>query len=276
MKDLLKFSWQPELKGPSMIIGWSVDASKLGAKVADYLISKLGGKSFCEIEPVEFFSLGGVTIEDNIVQFPESKFFAIPEHDLIVLKSNPPGAGFYQFLDLILDVCQQCHVKDIYTIGGIISLSAHSTTRGLLGTFNFAEFKNSLSGYGLSADWDYETIAGQRPSMNSFLLWAARRKNLPGVTLWASIPFYLSTVDDPQSRKASLDFFKRRFNLGIDLSDVDEAVNRQNQAISELRNRVPEVDKSIKKLENNLQLSDEESQELMKEIEKSLKESSYG
>ena len=119
MNDFLKFSWQPKLQNPALIVGWNIDAAKLGATVADYLIRKLGCQSFGEIEPVEFFSLGGVAIEDNLVQFPESKFYACPERDLVVFKSDPPSYGWYKFLNLILDAAEQyCHIREIYTIGG--------------------------------------------------------------------------------------------------------------------------------------------------------------
>ena len=172
MKDRLKISWQPELQSPSLVIGWSVDAAKLGAKVTDYLNRKLAGQSFYEIEPVEFLSLGGVTIEDDLVQFPEIKFYACPKNDLVVFKSAPPSHEWYKFLNLILDIAQHyCHVKEIHTIGGMVSLSAHTAPRELMGTFNSPELKKALSHYDLAGGLDYETPPGQRPTLNSFLLW---------------------------------------------------------------------------------------------------------
>ena len=107
MKNLVKFSSQPELKSPSLIVGWTADASKLGTKITDYLNKKLGGESFCAVEPIEFFPMGGVTIEDDLVQFPESEFYACPEHDLLVFKSTPPSYEWYRFLNLIMDVAEQ-------------------------------------------------------------------------------------------------------------------------------------------------------------------------
>jgi len=37
MKAPFKLSRQPELQSPSLVVGWSTDAGKLGAKVTDYL-----------------------------------------------------------------------------------------------------------------------------------------------------------------------------------------------------------------------------------------------
>jgi len=273
MKDPLKFSWQPELQSPSLVVGWSVDASKLGAKVTDYLNRKLGGQSFCEIEPVEFFPLGGVTIEDDLVQFPESKFYACPKNDLVIFRSDPPSYEWYKFLNLILDIAEHyCHVKELYTIGGMVSLGAHTAPRELLGTFNSPELDEALSPYNLTRGLDYETPPGQRPTLNSFLLWVAKRRNIPGVNLWVPIPFYLVAVDDPTAQKTALEFFNQRFDLRTDFSDLDEEITRRNEKITQMMTRFPEINGYITRLESNLRLSEDENERLVKEIEKVLGE----
>ncbi len=273
MKDPLKVSWQPQLQSPSLVVGWSGDAGELGAKVTDYLNRKLGGQSFCEIEPVEFFSLGGVTIQNDLVQFPESKFYACPKNDLLVFKSAPPSHEWYKFLNLILDIAENyCHVKELYTIGGMVSLGAHTAPRELLGTVNSPELKEALSHYNLAMGLYYETPPSQSPTLNSFLLWAAKRRNIPGVSLWVPIPFYLVAADDPKAQRRVLEFFNQRFDLGIDFSDLEEEIRHQNQVIAEVRNSFSDIDESIRKLESNLRLSEEESQRLVREIEKFLRE----
>ncbi len=273
MKDPLNFSWQPKLQHPSLVVGWSVDASTLGTKVTDYLNRKLGGQSFCEIEPVEFFTLGGVAIEDNLVQFPESKFYACPENDLVVVKSTPPSHEWYKFLNLILDIAEHyCQVKELHTIGGMVSLSAHTAPRQLMGIFNSPDLKQDLRHYNLTGGLDYETPPGQRPTLNSFLLWAAERRNITGISLLVPIPFYLVAVNDPKAQKRVLEFFNQRFDLGIDFSDLDEEIESQDRKIARARDSSPDIDNSIRRLESNLRLSAEEHQKLVGEIKEFLKE----
>jgi len=273
MKELFKFSRQPELRNPSLVIGWSVDASSLGGKVTDYLVRKLGGQTFCEIEPVEFFSLGGVTIENDLVQISESKFYACHENDLVVFKSTPPSHEWYKFLNLILDIAQNyCHVKELYTVGGMISLGAHTAPREFFGTLNSPELKKTLSPYRLTRELNYETPPGQRPTLNSFLLWTAKRRNIPGANLWVPIPFYLVAVDDPRSQKRVLEFFNHRFDLQIDFGDLDEEIRKQNEKIARMRTNSPEVDEYISKLESNIRLSEGENEELVKQVEECLRE----
>lgn len=275
MKEQLKFSAHPKLKHPSLVVGWNVDASSLGTRVIDYLNRKLGGQSFCEIEPVDFFPFGGVAIEDNLIQFPESRFYACPKHDLLLFQSDPPGYDYHQFLNLVLDVAEQYyHVKELHAIGGMVSLGAHTAPRQLLGTFSSQEFKEVFGNYDLTSRLDYETPPGHRPTLNSFLLWTARRRNIPGVSLWVPIPFYLVAGDDPKARKRILAFFNERFALGIDFSDLDEEIKTQDEKLARLRSTFPDIDASISRLESNLRLSAEESQRLLKEIEQSLRDKS--
>ena len=272
MKSPPESSWQPDLKRPSLVIGWSVDASALGAKATDYLIAKLSGRSFFEIEPVEFFPLGGVSVENDLVQFPGSTFYACPEYDLMVLKSSAPSYEWHKFLNLILDVAEYYRVQELYAIGGMVSLSAHTAPRELVGTFNSTELKEALSGYNLGGGLDYETPPGQRPTLNSFLLWTAKRRNIPAASLWLPVPFYLLTMDDPATQRRVLEFFNQRFNLSLDFSDLDVEIGQQNQALAGMRDRFPDIDESIKRLEGNLRLSPEEARKLVKEVEAVLRE----
>ena len=271
-KHIFKIYEKPELQSSSLIVGWSEDAGKLGVKVIDYLNKKLKGKEFGEIEPADFFPLGGVSVQDDVAQFPESKFYYCQEKNLVIFESNSPRSEWYRFLCSLLDVAEHyCHVKDVYTIGSMISPSAHTFPRELLTVFNLPGMKKVLSKYDLARDMDYETPPGQRPTLNSFLLWVAKRRNIPAASLWVPVPFYLIATEDPAAYRKTVEFFDRRFNLDIDFSDLDKAVTKQNEKIARLRFRSPEIDNYIRNLESNLALSQEDSEKLVKEIEEFLR-----
>jgi proteasome assembly chaperone (PAC2) family protein len=268
MSAPLKLRWRPELKRSSLVVSWSVDVSRVGARVADYLINKLHGDSFCEIEPGEFFPMRGVVIEDDVVQFPDSKFYFLPEKDLVILKSAQPSFEWYRFLSLVLDVAEQyCRVKELYNIGSMVSFSAHTTPRYLLAICNSVDIKDALSVDNLKSDLYYETPADQRPTISAFLLWAAKMRNIPGANIMVPVPFYLATLEDLSAQKRVLDFLKQKFILGCDFSDLDEQILRQNTMIARVRNSVPEVDGAITKLESNLRLTEEEIKRLIREME---------
>jgi proteasome assembly chaperone (PAC2) family protein len=270
--DSLIIHSTPHFKCPALVVGWHEDVADLGAMIIDYMNYKLGGEVFAEIEPLDFFPLGGVSIQDDIVQFPESKFFYSRQKDLVFLKSNTPRSEWHRFLNIILDVAENyCSAREIYTIGGMVSWSAHTTPRELFAISNSPKMKKILSQYNLDRGMDYETPPGQRPTLSSFLLWTARNRNIAAANLWVPVPFYLLPTEDPAACKKAIEFLDEKFGLGMDFRDLDEAVKNQNERIARVRFNYPEVDSYIKSLESNISLSQEESEKLVREIEEFLK-----
>ena len=267
MKDFFKSFWQPELENPSLIVGWNRDAAGIAPKVIDFLNEKIGGKTFEEINPAGFFSLRGVTIEDDIIQFPESKFYCGQRKDLVIFKSDEPRYQRYQFLNTVLDVAANyCKIRELYTLSGKPSYFSHTTPRRISAVFNQLALKKKLKGYGLeNMTWE------GRPAISSYLLWIAKRRGIAGVSLWPEIPFYLATSEDPQAMKLTLSFLDKRFNLGLDLEEFDLEIRKQNIKIARLRVEHPEINKSIKFLESGLSLNEEEQLKLAQEIYQLLK-----
>ena len=269
----VKIYKEPDLRRSSLVLGWSEDMGNLGRKATGYLNRKLKGEEFAEIEPEDFFSLGGVAIEGNLARFPESKFYTCQEHELVIFQSYYPGAEWYKFLNSVLDVAEHhCRVKELYILGAMVSFSAHTTPRELLAVVNSAEMKEVLSQYDLARDMDYQTPLGERPTLNSFLLWIAKGRNIPGVSLWVPIPFYLAAMEDAQAQKKVLSFLNERLDLKIDFNDLDQEVREQNEQLAQVRSRFPQIDDYINRLESNLMLSEEENGELIKKIEDFLRQ----
>jgi len=263
---------KPKLESSSLVVAWNQDAGRVGTKVADYLNKELASREFAEIAPEGFFSLSGVSVEDDIAQFPESKFYWCRGKSLVIFKSDIPRYAWYEFLSLVLDIAEKyCKVKEIYTVGGMVSPGAHTTPRMLLSVANSTEMKRMLRHYDLISDMDYETQDGQRPTFSSFLLWAAKKRNIAGASLWVPVPFYLLAVEAPGSCKKVMEFFDRRFDLNINFAGMDDEITKQNRKIAQIRSQLPELEGYISKLENNLGLTVDESEKLVKELEEWLR-----
>jgi len=262
MKNIFKFFEQPQLENPSLIVGWNTDAGKLSPTVIDYLNRKINSKSFCEIEPAGFFSLAGVAIEDNVAQFPENKFYYSQKDNLVIFKGNEPQLERYRFLNAILDVAEHyCNVKELFTINGTISSVAHTSLRRIPAVSNQQEFQKKLSGYGLE-DMNWQGP----PAISSYLVWVAKRRNIPGASIWPEIPFYLAAGTDFVAIKLTLSFLNKRFGLALDLKELDEQIKQQNLKIDRLREEDSEINRYIGTLEGGLSLSGEEQMELIKGI----------
>jgi len=254
-----------------MVAVWNQDVSRLGPRVADYLTGQLEGRELGEIGPEGFFSLGGVTVEGDVAQFPESKFYRCRTEDFVIFKSDIPRFDWFGFVNLVLDIAEKYFkIKRIYTVGGIVLTSAHTTPRTLLSVVNSTAMKGVLDDYDIVHDMDYETREDQRPTFSSYLLWVAKMRDIPAACLWVPVPFYLMTVEDAQACKRVLEFLNRHLELNISFADIDRAVAEQNQKIAQARGQFPELDGYISKLESSLGLTADEGERLVKKIDELL------
>ena len=262
-KDLFEIYHVPHLQSPSLIVSWQTqDVGKLGSRVIHFLIEKLGGEEIAEIKPLGFFPFGGVRFKNDLVQAPESKFWACEKNDLLILKSDEPVFEHYQFLNRVLDFAEHhCHAKEVYTINGASSYAAHTNPRRILTVFNQPEIRDRLQGYGLE-----EMTWEGPPAISSYLLWVSKRRGIPGVSLWPEIPFYLATIEDSQTTRLTLSFLNGRFNLGLDLEEFDSEIKYQNEKIARLRKEDAEINKFISMLESGHKLDEEEQLKLVREI----------
>ncbi|MFC1999518.1 PAC2 family protein [Chloroflexota bacterium] len=257
----------------TLIVGWDQDAGRLGARVIDFLISNLAGREFAEIEPVGFFPLDGVQVEADVATFPASKFYYCDQNNLVLFKSALPMSEWYRFLDTVLHIAETYgNVKEMYTVGGMVSFAAHTADRGVFGLPNSPEMKQTLQGWGLVGDMDYETPPGQGTTLNSFLLWVAKRRGLAGAGIWTAVPFYLAQMEDPQACKKVIEFLDDRFNLRIDFRGLDEEIGQQHERIARLRSRLPEIDDYIRSVESNVGLTEHEMESLVASIQEHLSE----
>lgn len=256
----------PHFQSPSLIVAWSQDAGRLGTRVIDLLNHKLGGQAMAELDASAFFSLWGVQIEDNVIQFPESKFYSCESKDLILFKSDSPAQEWYSFLNTIMDVAMlHCKAKEVYTLGGFISSVAHSSVRRTIGVVSQPELKETLlEDVPDINNLEYQTPLGGRPTLNSYLLWAAKRRNIACINLWSEVPFYLAAIEDPRACKNMLSILDRKFKLGIALDDIEDEIKAQNEKIEEIRTRNPDISRYVEMLEKGIMLNQEESEKLAK------------
>jgi proteasome assembly chaperone (PAC2) family protein len=268
----IRLSGRSDLKETIMMIAWAEDASSLGVRTADYLIQSLGYREFGEILPEGFFPMGGVNVVDDVARFPESRLYMCDSNSLVIFKSSIPRMGWHRFLTSLLDVAHQdCGVKEIYTLGAMISSAAHTVPRLLISIVNNKEIKAALEPYNVMVDNDYESPPGQKPTLSSYLSWLAGQRGIPAVNLWVPVPYYLVPVDDPRSVKRLVYFFNSKFDLNVDFTALDAVIAEQNNKIVRLFEKSPEIKNMVRRLEVGDGLEGEESERLAREIAEALK-----
>jgi proteasome assembly chaperone (PAC2) family protein len=269
---LFEFHDEFKFECPSLIVGWDEETGQIGSGVIRYLKDHLNSRLLAEIEPADFFPLNGVSVQDSVARFPKSRLYICADKELLLFESNSPYSEWNKFLNTLLDMAQfHCRITEVYAIGGMISLGAHTIERQLMGVANSPEIKHLLNRFDVDVSMNYETPDGQRPTLNSFLLWIAKQRNILAASMWVPVPFYLTSVPDPQSWRKILDFFNARFALNLDFHDLDLAIKTQVEKLAQARGTIPELNEFLNKIESDQTLTQEQNTRLINEIEETLK-----
>lgn len=257
------FKEQP-MQSSSLIVGWhSSDIGRIGSRVIDFLVEKLGGEEMAELKPAGFFTFEGTTFRDNIIQVPESRFWACREADLLLFSSEEPVLNSYKFLNSLLDFGEKyCGIKELYTINGAPSLVAHNKPRKLLTVFNQAGLEEMFEE---AEELEHMTWEGP-PATSSYLLWVAARRGLAGVSLWPEVPFYLAASEDPRAVKTTLSFLARRFQLELELEELEEKANLQQEKLALLQKENSQAGALLQRLEEGDTLDEREQLLLSREV----------
>jgi proteasome assembly chaperone (PAC2) family protein len=266
MNPEFRFTSQPRLEKPSLIVGWMRDIGDVSRGVADFLAGPAGARSFCQIEPTDFFAIGGVTIESNIAKFPQSRFFHDERNNLLLLRSDEPQSRKYEFLSAVLDLAQHYQVEALYTVDGIASMISHTSPRRVFGVFNDLEIRQRLRWYlpvGLS--WQGP------PHTSTYLLWLARQRHLQAAAMWVEVPFYLAGYQDAHAVKAAASLLGHIVGWDYDLDELDRRAAEQEEMLAQLRQEDPDIDIKIEALERDEMLDSDEQMELVEAIQGALK-----
>lgn len=264
---------EPGLSGCTLLVGWNDDGSQLGYQTIDFLCKTLQCEHIGEIKPDDYFPLNGVVVHDDVAKFPECNFFYCREKKLILFRSSPPRFEWYKFLNTVLDAVQEvCTIDELYTIGSMVSFAAHTAPRSIMATVNSTQAKDLLADFDVNRGVDYESPPGQRPTLSSYLIWVAKRRDIPAASLWVPVPFYLLSSEDPRACKKLVDLLIVKLSLDVDTTLLDKKVSGQDEKIYTIKQEFPEIDDYIDKLENNKGLSEEQSDKLAEIMDKYLRE----
>ncbi len=237
-----------------MIICWDEDAGRIGPEVARYLNEQFNAIPVGDICPIDFFTLAGVAIENDVARLSRTRLYYAEQKNLLILQSASPQFQHYKFFTAVLDLAEHyCRIKGLFTVNGFVASVPHVAERRILVVFNNEDFQKQFRSYSLQ-NMDYEGF----PAISSYLLWMAKERNISAVSLWPEIPFYVSSNKDPQAVKAVVNLFNDRFQLDFDFDELNEQVELQNTKIEHLREENSEIDESLRNLESGLSLNEAE------------------
>lgn len=285
--DSLLLFQRPRLRNPSLVMGFAgwPNAAEVSTASVSYLKEKLGAEKLGEVAGDKFLDFSSVrpvvTIEGGLIKglsFPTNELFCWKndkaDHDLLLMVGIEPNLRWGEFIDCILEVVEQFEVKMVYTLGGVYDSVPHTREPRISAAVSDSALLEKLKGLGLELT-DYEGPS----SIHTSILAACKERNVPGLSLWGSAPYYVQ-IPNPKVSLAVLRLLTRLLNIEVDLTPLQVSAERLEHQINAALADNAELSAHITKLEEayeaRIRYEPMESAEILRGVEEFLRRQKRG
>jgi proteasome assembly chaperone (PAC2) family protein len=262
---------KPNLTKPYLIIGFEgwPNAAEVSSFALQHLVDNLEAKKFASIPTENFYKISSlrpmaVIKQGRLIELksPGNHFYYVKNplfNDLILFYGVEPHLRWNVFADLLLDLAERFHVIQIFTIGGTYDYIPHTYPPMVSALFNHEELREKVIQAGLGL-----TEYSGPISIHTFILEAAKKRDLKAVSLWGHAPQYLHT----RNVKVVCSVLRRLIDLTqieVDLSELENAGDYFDQQVNQLVKEDPKLQEVISKLEEVYKRSEKLSAESKQE-----------
>ena len=257
--DVLTFNDAPELRDPVLVVafyGWN-DAAEAATDAVRYLRRlsiRAGGtrSTVASIDPEEFFvfteqrpTVSITEGETRKITWPVTDFTVARqeggERDLILGIGTEPHLKWKSFAAQLMAVARHFGAGELLTLGALLADTPHTRPVPVSGGASDPERAKRL-GFERSR---YEGPTGILGTLSD----ACRREGLEHISLWASVPHYISGGKNPKATHALLTRLDQVYDLRLDLSDLERRGRRYETQVTEALKGNPDVQEYVTDLE---------------------------
>jgi len=252
--DVLKVDSQPGLKAPIAVCafsGWN-DAASAATNAARFIVRRLGARRFATIDAEPFYdfteSRPSVRITargDREVNWPTNEFFYARNptgpHDVVVFIGTEPGLRWRTFVEAHASLFKDVGADLIVSLGALLADVPHTRPVRVTGSAMDPEVNSRL---------DLQPSRYEGPTgIVGILHDSLRGAGLPGASLWANVPHYITTSQNPLATRALVRRLETIIGMEFDLSELDSAGERFIDEVNTALSGNPEVQEYVRNLE---------------------------
>lgn len=256
--------------------GWN-DAAEAATQAISHLMKVWDSHLVAEVDSQDYYDFQvnrpSVQIDDSAIRkisWPTSSIYEVAtphlEHDFIIVKGIEPSMRWQSFCAEILDLADDYEVRSSITFGSLLADVPH--TRPIVVTSSGAtpEISNRL-GLAISK---YEGPTGIVGVLQDF----ASKRDIDAISLWASVPHYVSTPPCPKASLALINSLEEHLSIEIPVTDLVESSNNWEVQVNKIAQEDNEIGDYVKELENNRDAADlpeATGESIAKEVERFLR-----
>ena len=197
--------------------GWN-DGAEAATGALRYLRRRVPVDACAKLDPDEFFVFSEhrpkVRNRDGVreIRWPRLDFVPLrvsgATNDLILGLGTEPDLKWKTFATHLVELAQVMQVREVMTVGALIADTTHTLpvpiSGGATDPARAEELGLQSSGSGYEGPTGIVGVLGD----------AFRRAEIPYVSLWAGVPYYVQGGPDPRATKALLQRINTVFKLG--------------------------------------------------------------
>lgn len=254
MNEALKAESLPELHAPVAVFafaGWN-DAASAATNAARFLARRLGARRFAFLDPEPFTDFRSTrpmvrmnAVGEREIVWPQTDvLFArnpMGAHDVVVGIGTEPDLRWRTYCELVVDLLRRLRVTLFISLGALLADVPHTRPVRVTGT---APDPETAARLGLTVS-RYEGPTG----IVGVLTDAVRRAGIPAMSLWANVPHYLTTSQNPPATVALLERLQGPLGVTFDLTELRKAGERFVRDVNAALAANPEIETYVRQLE---------------------------
>ncbi|HEY3737992.1 MAG TPA: PAC2 family protein [Jatrophihabitans sp.] len=276
----------PELTNPVMVAafeGWN-DAGDAATGAVEHLELVWDAQPLAEIDPDDYYDFQvnrpDVSLVDGVsrrVTWPTTRLsYCRPptaDFDLILVRGIEPNMRWRSFCQEILGYVHELDVRQVVTLGALLSDTPHTRPLQVSGT---AYDPESAERYGLERS-RYEGPTG----IVGVLQDACVATGIPALSFWAGVPHYVSQPPNPKATLALLHSLEDVLDVPIPLAELPAQADEWQKLVDEMAAEDEEVTEYIRNLEereaqNEPDLNSTSGEAIAREFERYLRRRDRG
>ena len=253
---LRKLDQVKDFKTRLMVMGFSgwPDAGRVSSISIEYLINSLKAEKVGNLRTSGYYDLTStrplVTVSGGVLRdlrFPLNELYLWTsenyEKAILILMGSEPNINWEEYTNQILSICDECMIRRIYLIGGVLDLIPHTRKPMVRMVVNMENLKREIEAYGLRPI-EYSGPA----SIHSYIMTMALRRGIEAIGIWGHSPSYV-TIPNPKTALHVLRTLSMMLDVKLDLGDLEKRVMEFERELNEAVERSLELQRLVRELE---------------------------
>lgn len=249
------------LRNPIMLAafeGWN-DAGESATGAINHLLASWTHHKLGMTDPEDYYDFQvnrpSIKVDERVVReiiWPNTVLFEVStphlDNDFLIVKGIEPSMKWRTFATELLDIADDYEVSMSITLGALLSDTPHTRPITVTGSGAHPDVAGRL-GIEISK---YEGPTG----IIGVLQDAAHQRGIDAVSLWASVPHYVSTPPCPKASLALINALEDFLDISIPQGDLPERSSSWETQVNQMAAEDSEVGDYVKQLESSKDATD--------------------